>query len=143
MRLRACAFDETASPYGMEDITNEADVRQLVDAFYAQVREDALLNPIFADVAKVDWAQHLPKMYAFWNGLILGKPGYSGRPFPVHAVLPVQKVHFERWLGLFKATVDTHFTGEGAERAKSAAASIAHTFAMRMGLIDPMADDML
>lgn len=127
----------------MHDITSEADVRQLVDEFYEQVRADALLNPIFADVAKVDWAHHLPKMYAFWNGMILGKPGYSGRPFPAHAVLPVQKVHFERWLGLFQATVEKHFAGEGAERAKNAAASIAHTFAMRMGLIDPVAGNML
>jgi hemoglobin len=127
----------------MPDITTEADVRQLVDAFYEQVRGDALLNPIFADVAKVDWVHHLPKMYAFWNGLILGQPGYTGRPFPLHAVLPVQRIHFERWLELFKATVDTHFAGEGAERAKNAAASIAHTFAVRMGLIDPMAGQLL
>jgi hemoglobin len=127
----------------MTDIATEADVRRLVDTFYSKVQADALLNPIFADVAKVDWAHHLPKMYAFWNGLILGKPGYEGRPFPAHAVLPVDLTHFERWLALFHATVDELFTGEGALRAKNAAASIAHTFAMRMGLIDPTAGRML
>ncbi len=127
----------------MPDITTEADVRVLVDTFYEKVREDALLDPIFSDVAKVDWEHHLPKMYAFWNGMILGKPGYSGRPFPLHAVLPVGKEHFERWLELFKETIAENFEGEGADRARNAAASIAHTFATRMGLIDPMAGQML
>ncbi len=120
----------------MKDIETEADVRQLVDEFYGKIRTDALLNPIFADVARVDWTRHLPKMYAFWNGMILGIPGYSGRPFPAHVNLPVSAAHFSLWLDLFKATVDEHFSGPGATRAKNAAASIAHTFALRMGLIE-------
>ena len=123
----------------MSDICSEADVRQLVDSFYAKVRDDALLHPIFSDVAHVDWAHHLPKMYAFWNGLILGKPGYAGQPFAPHTRLPVAREHFSRWLELFRATVDRLFTGSAAQRAKDAAGSIAHTFAMRMGAIDPMA----
>jgi hemoglobin len=127
----------------MKDITTEDDVRLLVDTFYAGIREDALLNPIFADVAQVDWAHHLPRMYAFWNGIILGKPGYAGAPFAAHFNLPVGREHFVRWLELFRSTVDRDFAGLNAKRAKDAAASIAHTFAMRMGLIDPMAGQML
>jgi hemoglobin len=127
----------------MRPIENEADVRVLVDSFYAAIREDDLLNPIFSDVAQVDWEHHLPKMYAFWNGLILGLPGYRGAPFPPHTVLPVGREHFTRWVELFHATVDRHFAGPGAQRAKDAAASIAHTFALRMGLIDPMAGQLL
>jgi hemoglobin len=127
----------------MRDIETEADVRILVDEFYAAIREDALLNPIFTDVAQVDWQHHLPKMYAFWSGLIFGKPGYVGQPFAAHTRLPVGREHFARWLELFHATVDRLFTGAGAKRAKDAAASIAHTFAMRMGLIDPMAGQLL
>lgn len=122
----------------MEDIATEADVRRLVNAFYAAIREDALLNPIFTNVAQVDWAEHLPKMYAFWNGLILGLPGYAGRPFPPHMVLPVGREHFVRWVELFHRTVNESFSGPGAQRAKDAASSIAHTFAMRMGKVDPI-----
>ncbi|HWL14361.1 MAG TPA: group III truncated hemoglobin [Opitutus sp.] len=127
----------------MRDITTDEDIKLLVDSFYDKVQKDELLNPIFNDVARVDWAHHLPKMYAFWAGMILGKPGYAGAPWPAHAVLPVNAEHFSRWLELFKATVDELFEGEGATRAKNAAASIAHTFAMRMGLIDPMAGRLL
>jgi hemoglobin len=127
----------------MKDIETEADVRLLVDEFYSAIRADALLNPIFTDVAQVDWAHHLPKMYAFWNGLILGQPGYVGQPFAPHLRLPVTRDHFTRWLELFRATVDRLFAGSAAKRAKDAAGSIAHTFAMRMGVIDPMAGQML
>ena len=76
----------------MPDITTEADVRVLVDTFYEKVREDALLDPIFSDVAKVDWEHHLPKMYAFWNGMILGK---AGRPDVVNGLIenPTNGVH--------------------------------------------------
>jgi hemoglobin len=122
----------------MRDIETEADVRTLVDAFYGSIQQDALLNPIFADVAKVDWSHHLPKMYAFWNGIIRGVPGYQGAPFPPHTVLPVTLEHFQRWVGLFHAAVDRLFAGPAAMRAKNAAASIAHTFAVRMRLIDPL-----
>jgi len=127
----------------MKDIETEAEVRTLVDEFYGAIRADDLLNPIFTDVAQVDWQHHLPKMYAFWSGLILGKAGYVGQPFAAHMNLPVERGHFERWLQLFHATVDRLFVGPGAKRAKDAAASIAHTFAMRMGPIDPMAGRML
>jgi hemoglobin len=127
----------------MRDIESEADIRQLVDTFYGSIRDDALLNPIFSDIAQVNWEHHLPKMYAFWSGLILGQPGYEGQPFPPHLKLPVEREHFVRWLELFRAAVDQLFAGPRAQRAKDAAGSIAHTFAMRLGVINPMAGQML
>jgi hemoglobin len=140
----ACVFQRGADvEERMKDIENEADVRQLVDAFYARIQQDALLSPIFSDVAQVDWAQHLPKMYAFWNQLILGISGYAGAPFAAHVSLPVTREHFERWLQLFREAVDAHFAGPGAARAKNAAASIAHTFALRMGLADATSGPLL
>lgn len=132
-----------ARPCRVNDLQNEADVRALVDAFYAAIRADALLNPIFTDVAQVDWSHHLPRMYAFWNGLIFGQPGYSGAPFAAHLPLPVGREHFARWVELFHATVDRLFDGPNARRAKNAAASIAHTFAVRLRVIDPMAGQLL
>jgi len=127
----------------MTDLQTTDDVKLLVDEFYGKVREDDLLDPIFNGFAHVDWAAHLPKMYAFWNAMILGIQGYAGRPFPPHVPLPVSREHFQRWVGLFHATVDEHFAGENAQRAKDVASSIAHTFALRLGVIDPMAGQLL
>tara|TARA_B110000037_G_scaffold173467_1_gene197320 strand:- start:1180 stop:1584 length:405 start_codon:yes stop_codon:yes gene_type:complete len=117
------------------DIENEADVRRLVDTFYENVREDALIGPIFDDMVK-DWNTHLPTMYAFWSRLLLGKEGYAGNPWMKHAQLPVEKAHFTKWLELFMFTIESLFEGPCAEHAKGSAKSIAHSFQVRMG-IDP------
>jgi hemoglobin len=125
------------SHMAMNDIGTEADVKRLVDEFYRAVRKDNLLEPIFSQVAQVEWEHHLPRMYAFWSGLILGVPGYSGQPFAMHARLSLTRDHFDRWLEVFHGTVDAHFTGPRAQRAKDTAVGIAHTFALRLGLIEP------
>src|SRR4051812_31313719 len=117
------------------DISTAQDVRTLVDSFYDKVGRDELLAPVFNDVAHVDWSSHLPTMYRFWESMLLGAGTYEGAPFPKHAVLPVRKEHFRRWLVLFVETVNAHFNGPKAEEAKGRAASIADTFAQRMGLL--------
>ena len=119
----------------LPDLTTPQDVRTLVDAFYERVNRDDLLAPVFNDFAQVDWAAHLPKMYQFWESMLFGVGTYEGAPFPKHAVLPVRKEHFARWLALFVETVNAHFSGPKAEEAKGRAASIADTFAQRMGLL--------
>ncbi len=122
------------------DLNTHDDIVTLVDGFYDKVNRDALLGPIFNEVAGVDWAAHLPTMYRFWESMLFGAGSYEGAPFPKHAVLPVQQAHFERWLSLFAQTVNENFSGPKSEEAKSRAVCIADTFARRMGLlIDPAA----
>lgn len=118
------------------DIETPGDIKMLVDAFYEKVNEDELLAPVFNDFARIDWLAHLPTMYRFWESLLLGAGSYQGAPFPKHAVLPVQKEHFDRWLALFVETVDTHFDGPKSDEAKARAACIADTYAQRMGLLN-------
>ena len=89
----------------LPDITTEADVKHLVDAFYDKVNQDALLSPVFNDHARVDWDKHLPVMYRFWSSIILGTASYEGQPFPKHAFLPVDQSHFSQCLLLFYNTI--------------------------------------
>ena len=114
---------------GKKDIENREDVQQLIDSFYAKVRADDAIGYIFNEVARVDWEHHLPIMYAFWEGVLFQKPGYTGNPIQVHARLnqqiPLEKEHFERWKKLFMETIGEHFEGENAERARQRAISIA------------------
>jgi hemoglobin len=119
----------------LPEIENAADVKTLVDRFYEKVNRDELLAPIFNDVAQVDWEEHKPQLYRFWETLLLNAGSYTGAPFPKHAILPVEQAHFERWLALFLATVDENFAGPKAEEAKGRALSIADTFARRMGVV--------
>lgn len=101
-----------------EDIQHLEDIKLLVDSFYGRVREDDLLGAIFNNVIQDRWSQHLEKMYRFWQTVLLDEYTYQGTPFPPHAKLPVEQMHFDRWLLLFNATVDEHFAGAKAERAK-------------------------
>lgn len=118
------------------DISTADDVKTLVDRFYDKVNDDALLAPIFNEIAGVNWSAHLPTMYRFWESLLFGSGNYSGAPFPKHAVLPATQLHFERWLSLFIATVNENFAGPKADEAKGRAVAIADTFARRMNVLD-------
>lgn len=118
----------------LQDMKGAADVRTLIDRFYNKVQRDTLLEPIFNEVAKVDWEHHLPIMYQFWETMLFRTGGYSGKPFPKHLVLPLRSEHFIQWLTLFRQTVDESFTGPKAEEAKKWAEHIAHTFQQRMNL---------
>ena len=116
----------------LHDIQSPDDVRTLIDAFYGRIREDDMLGHIFNDIAKVDWPHHLPRMYAFWEFLLLGGEGYAGNPLEphrrLHQQVRLEKKLFDRWVELFQSTVDQHFAGKVAEEAKHKAQLIAMTW---------------
>lgn len=102
----------------LKDIEQLEDIKFLVNEFYGKIREDDLLKDIFNNVIQDHWPQHLEKMYRFWQTVLLEEHTYNGSPFVPHANLPVDAAHFNRWLKLFFETVDKHFSGVKAERAK-------------------------
>src|SRR6476660_1416712 len=100
------------------DILDLDDVKLLVNRFYEKVRDDSLLAQIFNERIGNKWLEHLDKMYRFWQTVLLDDHTYFGAPFPPHADLPVQHLHFERWLELFHQTVNELFAGGKADEAK-------------------------
>jgi hemoglobin len=118
----------------LHDILDDADIKRLVDGFYARVNRDDLLAPVFNEFAHVNWSEHLPLLYTFWSTLLFRSATYKGQPFPKHVMLPVAKEHFGRWVDLFIQTVEELFKGPKANEAKGFAQSIADTFQRRMGL---------
>lgn len=89
---------------GVEAGVTEEMIRNLVDTFYARVRKDEELGPIF-DSAIDDWGVHLSKMYDFWSSVTLMTGRYKGTPMRAHAELPqIAPEHFAQWLTLFRAT---------------------------------------
>ena len=119
----------------MPDIATEADIQLLVDSFYARVQADPLLAPVFIEFAHVDFSHHLPQLYDFWSGILLGTSRYRGFPMRQHFPLPIGLAHFERWLALFMAAVDAHFAGPTADTAKRHALHVGRVFATRLGLL--------
>ncbi|RZJ32177.1 MAG: group III truncated hemoglobin [Brevundimonas sp.] len=96
---RKAATDRIRAETGID----EAMIGRLVEAFYARVRNDALIGPIFADRIK-DWGPHLAQMKLFWSSVALSTGVYEGRPMPKHLPLPIDATHFDRWLALFEET---------------------------------------
>ncbi len=116
---------------------NEIMIDRLVRHFYAQVREDPVLAPIF-EPRIGDWEPHLQRMCAFWASVMLRTGDYHGQPMPMHADLPVGAAHFDRWLELF-GTSARRVCGPAAllfiERARRIAQSLELGVATRRGLI--------
>ena len=101
-----------------KDIATIDDIRLLVDTFYGNVRKDPLIGPIFNGVIGNRWPEHLEKMYRFWQTVLFDEHTYFGSPFTPHAQLPVDRQHFDTWLGLWHGTIDQFFIGERAAEAK-------------------------
>ena len=111
------------------DLDSRENIERFVDLFYQRMLADEQLAPIFVDVAEIDLDVHLPHIKDYWCKLLLGEKNYQRHTMNIHRQLhgkrPLASDDFERWLAFFKATVDDHFAGERAERAKRVAASIA------------------
>ncbi len=83
----------------------DADLQALVDRFYAKVRADDLLGPLF-NAAVQDWPEHLERLGAFWSSVMLASGHYKGSPMGAHlrhaaAITPEM---FDRWLDLWGET---------------------------------------
>jgi hemoglobin len=119
-----------------KDIAGKEEIRLLVDAFYKKVKKDDIIGFIFTDIARVNWEQHLPVMYDFWENVLFQTGSYTGNPMVTHAQLhhrfPLTRVHFAQWKKLFLETIEEHFEGPNAEVARQRALSIATVMELKV-----------
>ena len=110
------------------------DVERMVSLFYDKVNQDKLLSEVFNVHAKTNWKSHLPKMVQFWSGILLDTSEYRGRPFDSHAKQAehISPAHFQRWISLFKETINENFEGEKAALAIQRAESIGAIFQYKL-----------
>lgn len=105
---------------------DEAMIERVVHSFYAKIRKDALLAPVFN--ARIhDWNLHLQRMCAFWSSVALQSGRYHGSPMTKHLPLPVDAVHFDQWLALFEETVRELCPDEAKEHFLERARRIAES----------------
>jgi hemoglobin len=111
-----------------KNIADRSDVSFLVRTFYAQIRQHEQLGPIFNGMIH-DWEPHLDKLTDFWEGnlFFLVKNRFNGDPKSAHIRVDewmnhtLTMEHFGWWLNLWIQTLNEHFEGETAERAKQIA----------------------
>lgn len=110
---------------------SEESLKALVDAFYAKVREDALIGPVF-NRAIAEWPEHLEKLHAFWSSVMLTSGRYKGRPLPAHVkhADEIDARAFERWLAIWKDTTEELLDPESAAALQQKAAKIAESLAL-------------
>ena len=122
----------TAFPAAFAITPDQIDAQ--VAAFYAAVRRDAVLGPIFANHVQ-DWPEHEAKIGRFWRNAILRDRVYDGSPMLAHRQAgDVTPDHFPLWLALFDATLTATLPPEPA----AAWSAMAHRIgrALSMGVSD-------
>jgi hemoglobin len=108
------------------DINTREDITSLIHTFYAEVREDKLLGPIFNTMIK-DWDQHLNLLVDFWETNLFFIKKYTGNPLDAHVKADklndyqINEYHFGIWLNLWFKNIDSLFEGDHAQLAKNRA----------------------
>jgi hemoglobin len=94
------------------------EIDTVVTAFYARVREDEILAPVFFQSLPSEprvWVVHEEKIAAFWRNAILFERSYNGNPQKVHAERDaVEAEHFAVWLALFDEVLKEKLHAEQA-----------------------------
>jgi hemoglobin len=120
----------------LHDIRTREDCELLVRTFYGRALTDPVIGWLFTDVAKLDLEAHVPRITNFWETILLGAHSYGGGAFRPHIELnaktPLKRGHFDRWLHLWRDTVDGLFSGDHAELAKAHATRVAGAFESRL-----------
>ncbi|HEX6979056.1 MAG TPA: group III truncated hemoglobin [Alphaproteobacteria bacterium] len=114
----------------LEHITEDG-IAVLVDRFYAKVRRDPMIGPLFNATIE-DWDAHLATLRAFWSSVMLTSGRYKGSTMAAHMKLPIQPEFFTRWLELWRETTNELFVPAVAEQFCLKANRIAES--LKLGL---------
>ena len=108
-------------------------IARLVDEFYARIRADAVLGPIFMRAIPGDWGPHLATMRNFWSSVMTASGRYKGNPVAAHGrVEGIELDMFDRWLALFEATCRDLFEPELVTEFQIKAARIAESLKLAL-----------
>ena len=118
---------------GMDEFITEESLAELIPAFYARVRQDPLIGPLFNEAIH-DWPEHLGKLTAFWSSVMLTSGRYKGSPMVAHLrhIDSIKPVMFERWLEIWAETTADLIPPEAAAALQAKAARIGES--LQLGL---------
>ncbi|HWJ70314.1 MAG TPA: group III truncated hemoglobin [Sphingobium sp.] len=112
---------------------DEAGLERLIPRFYARVRADDQLGPVFNDIVD-DWPDHLDKLVAFWSSVMLTSGRYKGNPMMAHVRHHSRMTPelFTRWLEIWAEVTNELMTRASAAALQGKAARIAKS--LQLGL---------
>ncbi|HVU28326.1 MAG TPA: group III truncated hemoglobin [Verrucomicrobiae bacterium] len=97
-----------------ERIGGQEGLARLLRHFYSDVRQHALIGPVFNRQID-DWPAHLEKIGSFWARLTGGPSGYSGAMPMKHLNLGIDGRHFYAWLQLWDFNCRNYLKGTEAQ----------------------------
>lgn len=123
----------------MKDITNRHAIEKIVKEFYTNALEDRVIGHFFTEVVSLNMDVHIPTICDFWEKVLLGTGSYTNNPmdkhFELHKRSHLKSAHFERWLYLWKKTINRHFEGPMANEAINRAKTIAGVMQLKLDQI--------
>jgi len=116
-------FSEESKDTLYDRIGGHGGLKTFLTRFYADVRQHAVIGPIFQSRIQ-DWPAHIEKIAGFWSGLTGGPQAYGGGLMARHMPLGLSAEHFGHWLTLWSFHCDCHLSPKDAEMFKALAQQI-------------------
>ena len=118
------------------DLDTADEIFEMVTRQYADVVQDDLLQPYFTfGPGFIDWQGHIGAVADYWCHVLLYAPSYEIDAIEIHRHLhdrdPFTPELFDRWLEIFRDTVDSGWTGPLATSAKKRATGMTWVMAHR------------
>ena len=108
-------------------------ISRLLRHFYADVRQDPLIGPVF-NAQIQHWKRHLEIIASFWETVVGGPNSYS-RSMPMkHLALHLREEDFERWLFLWQANCRAQLPSDVAKEMIALANHIAQRLRTILGI---------
>ena len=114
-------------------LIDEEALERLIPDFYARVRQDPEIGPVFNDAVQ-DWPGHLEKLVAFWSSVMLTSGRYKGNPMMMHLKhrTRIRPEMFERWLAIWRETTEELLPPDAAAALQEKAGRIAESLQLGM-----------
>ena len=137
--LTLAAAAGAATPL-FERLGGRAALMNLLRHFYADLRQHAVLGPIFNERIK-DWPAHLETIADFWMRVTGGPAYYEGAVVARHMPLQLEGTHFDTWLGMWEHHCRAWLSSETALEMVALARQIAPRLLAASRLSRPVAVD--
>ncbi|WP_269583649.1 group III truncated hemoglobin [Roseibium sp. Sym1] len=110
-----------------EEVDEQA-IHVMVHTFYGCIREHPRLGEIFGRRLAGRWEEHLPKMEAFWQSVLMKNGAYKGKPVPAHLKQKeLVSADYAAWLGVFRPVIRELFVPDLADEIIAVAERIAQS----------------
>ncbi|UES47459.1 preprotein translocase subunit TatC [Roseibium aggregatum] len=107
---------------------DEQAIHVMVHTFYGCIRQHPRLGGIFERRLAGRWEEHLPKMEAFWQSVLMKNGAYKGKPVPAHLKQKeLVSTDYGEWLSVFRPVIRELFVPDLADEIVAIAERIAQS----------------